>query len=145
MLNSIHVPVAAAIVRMVPDPALAWPLAIASHIILDTVPHWNWHPVGTKARLVASLADIAVSFGLSYWLASISPHFWVTLIACLLATVPDLIQGPYYVWGYKPHWLDVFVTWESKRQKWAWMKPWMGMVTQVITLAAAVLVLIRVS
>ncbi len=137
MLNTVHVTAAAAIAQAIPDPAYAWPLALASHIALDTVPHWNWHPNGSAGRVAASMADVVVAFGLSIVLARGTEFFWVTFIACLLSMVPDLIQGPYYAWHWRPRWLQRFIGWESRRQKWAWMKPWMGMVTQVATLMLA--------
>lgn len=144
MVNTVHVAVAAAIVRIIPDPGYAWPLAIGSHIALDTIPHWNWHPNGSKARVLASAADIVIAAGVSFWLATISQHFWVTIIACFLAMVPDLIQGPYYAFNWRPGWLQRFINWESMRQKWPWMKAWMGILTQVATLVVAVLVLLSI-
>lgn len=143
MLNSVHVTAAAAIAGVVPDPVLAWPLAFGSHIALDTVPHWNWHPAGNKFLIVASCADVALSFGLSYYFATISGHFWVTLIACLLSTVPDLIQGPYYFFKWRPGWLKAFIKWESTRQRWSWMTPWMGLATQVVTVAISLYFIYR--
>jgi hypothetical protein len=144
LLNSVHVTAAAAIVRIIPDPGFAWPLALASHIALDTIPHWNWHPGGTKWRIAASVVDIGVALGLSIGLAFWSQHYWVTLGACLLSMVPDLIQAPYHLWKWKPRWLQSFVSWESKRQKWAWMKPWMGLATQVVTALLMVAVLLSI-
>lgn len=135
MLNVVHVTAAAAIVGVVPNPAIAWPAALASHIVLDTVPHWNWHPAGSKLSIAASAADVLASFALSYWFAAQSENFWVVLIACLLSTVPDLIQGPYFLFNWRPKWLKAFIGWESKRQKWPWMSKWFGLATQVVTLA----------
>ena len=140
MINVVHVTVAAAIVAVNGDPAYAWPLALGSHLAIDTIPHWNWHPTGSRARMVASITDVVAATGLSWWLASLAEHFWITLIACLLAMVPDLIQGPYYALGWRPPWLQRFVAWESRRQKWPWMRPWMGVATQVLILILAVVI-----
>lgn len=144
MVNSVHVVAAAAIVGVIPDPAIAWPLALGSHLALDTIPHWNWHPGGTKLRMLASMTDIGLALGLAVWLSSISGYFWITVVACALSMLPDLIQGPYYAWGWRPDWLRRFVEWESRRQKWPWMRPWMGIVTQLAVAAVAMIVLLMI-
>ena len=143
MLNTVHVAAAAAIVRLVPDPAVAIPLALASHIVLDTVPHWNWHPGGTFSRVAGSVADIGVAAGVSALLATHSVHPWVTLAACFSSTVPDLIQGPYYFWGFRPPWLQAFIGWESRRQKWPWCPMWLGVATQAATFVASLVIVFR--
>jgi hypothetical protein len=142
LVNSVHVLSAAAIASVIPDPAFAWPLALGSHIALDTVPHWNWHPAGSKWEMLASMADVGLALVLTVWLAGWAEHFWITLIACILSMVPDLIQGPYYMWGWRPRWLQRFVGWESRRQKWPWMRPWMGIATQVAAATGAILLLL---
>ena len=43
MLETPHVAVGAAIAVAIPNPYLAIPLALASHMILDHTPHWNPH------------------------------------------------------------------------------------------------------
>jgi hypothetical protein len=140
LVNTVHVTVAAAIVAVNGDPAYAWPLAIGSHIALDTIPHWNWHPAGGRAQVIASSADIILAVGVSVWLAFMAEHFWITLIACGLAMVPDLVQGPYYLWNWRPQWLEQFVAWESRRQKWPWLRPWMGVATQMVVLLLAIFI-----
>jgi hypothetical protein len=109
-------------------------------LALDTIPHWNWHPAGSKAQVAASIGDVALSVGLSYVFASRAEHFWVTLGACLLSIMPDVIQGPYHLLGWKPAWLERFINWERVRQKWLWMRPWMGIATQVLVLIVSLLV-----
>ncbi len=132
--------VAAAIAGVVPEPAVALPLALASHLLLDTVPHWNWHPGGSLGRTAASFGDIAVATLASFGFAALSPHPVVTLLACFLSTVPDLIQGPYYFLGFRPAWLCAFINWERQRQKWPWMSQAFGIGTQVVTLIVGLLV-----
>jgi len=43
VLETPHVVVAAAIAVNVANPALAIPLALGSHFVLEKVPHWNPH------------------------------------------------------------------------------------------------------
>jgi hypothetical protein len=55
--------------------------------------------------------------------------------------VPDLMQGPYYAWNWRPAWLSRWIAWESRRQKWPWMSKKVGVATQLLVLGLAVLVL----
>lgn len=143
MLNSVHVVAAAAIVVAVPDPLISLPLAFGSHIVLDTIPHWNWSPGKTLAGKLLSVADGFIGVGLTgvlYWWLG---ENWVVVAAGLLSMLPDMIQAPYHFWGWKPQWLQVFISWERKRQKWEWMKPWMGVVTQLVTLILSLWIILK--
>lgn len=140
MLNSVHVVSAAAIVAIVPDPRISLPLALISHIVLDTVPHWNWSPGKTQLGRVASIADGLTAIGLIGFLAWYLAD-WDVVGAGLLSMLPDVIQAPYHFWGWRPAWLHQFIAWERKRQKWDWMQPWMGIATQIATVAISALVI----
>lgn len=142
MLNTVHVAAAAAIVATTPNPALSLPLALASHIALDAVPHWNWSPGRTRRGKVASLGDGVLAIGLTGWLMTVVEPGWVVVIACALSMLPDVIQAPYHFWGWRPGWLVSFIAWERKRQKWPWMKPWMGIATQVAVFMLSMLVVL---
>lgn len=137
MINTVHVSVAAALVTAIPNPAVSLPLALASHMVLDTVPHWNWSPGRTWRGRVASLTDGLMAVVVTWWLASASDQTLVMAIACFLSTVPDLIQAPYHFWGWRPGWLEAFIGWERKRQKWPWMSKWVGVGTQVVVFIAS--------
>lgn len=141
MLNSVHVTAAAAIVTLVPEPAIALPLALASHIILDTVPHWNWHPTGTPLRTGASILDVVLAAGLSLVYAQTTNQPWVVLAACFLSTLPDLVLGLHFMLKLKWHWLGSYVKWESRRQKWPWMSKSFGLATQAVTVVASLWVI----
>ena len=134
MLNSVHVVAAAAIVTAVPDWRISLPLALASHIVLDTVPHWNWSPGRTVRGRWASVADGIIAFVLIGLLYVYLDYNWIVLAAGLLSMLPDIVQAPYHFWGWKPSWLKSLIEWERRRQKWPWMQPWMGIVTQLVTL-----------
>ncbi len=132
MLNIVHVTAAAAIVTLIPNPLVSLPLALASHVILDTIPHWNWSPGKTMAGRLASVNDGFLAIIMTLLLAWHMDKSWVVLAAGFLSMIPDLIQAPYHFFHWQPKWLSSFVDWERRRQKWPWMKPWMGILTQVI-------------
>lgn len=134
MLNTVHVTAAAAIVVAIPNPWFSLPLALASHLILDTIPHWNWSPGRTLAGKLASVNDGLLAIIVSLLLAWYLDKSWVVLAACFLSMLPDLIQAPYHFFKWQPHLLAAFINWERQRQRWPWMKPWMGIATQLAVL-----------
>lgn len=132
MLNVVHVTAAAAIVTVVPNPMISLPLALVSHIILDTIPHWNWSPGKGMVGKLASVNDGFLAIILTLGFALLMDRSWVMLVAGALSMLPDVIQAPYHFWGWQPKPLRLFIDWERRRQRWGWMKPWMGIGTQVV-------------
>lgn len=133
MLNIVHVTTAAAIVSVVPNPVISIPLAFASHIVLDTVPHWNWSPGKSLAGILASINDGLLSLALILVFAIYLDNSWVMIAAGLASMMPDIIQAPYHFFKWQPKWLTAFIDWERHRQRWSWMKPWHGLATQIVT------------
>jgi hypothetical protein len=140
LVNTVHVAAAAAIVRLVPQPELALPLALASHLVLDTVPHWNWRPGGNVFRVAASLGDGLGALILTLLFVQTAAVPWIMASACFLSTLPDLIQAPYYFLRFQPPALCRFIQWERTRQKWPWMSQAFGIGTQVATMVASLIV-----
>lgn len=116
MLETPHVVVGAAIATKVVNPALAIPLALASHFILDKVPHWNphlytetqklGHPAGKTTNI--ALLDVGIALATGLFIASkFSDDLGkviLILICSLVSVLPDLIKWPYYYLGkrWKP-------------------------------------------
>jgi hypothetical protein len=132
LLSTAHVMTAAAIITVVPQPWVSLPLALASHFVLDSVPHWNWRPGGSIGRVVSSLAETVVAAGLGWYLVVGANDQLLMLTAVVLSVMPDVVQVPYYFLRLKPNWLCRFIAWESGRQKWDWMPVWFGLMTQVV-------------
>ena len=141
MLNSVHVVAAAAVVTVVPNPAISIPLAFFSHFALDTIPHWNWSPGKTTAGKLASINDGMIALIIALSLALYLERSWVVLAAGVASMIPDIIQAPYHFWDWKPNWLRTFINWERKRQKWPRMKPWMGIATQIVVVLIALIII----
>ena len=108
VLETPHVVVAAAIAAKVSNPALAIPLALGSHFVLERIPHWNPHlnselkkfgKISTQStRIVIADSALALSIG-SFISLLMLPNFTRALtvfIACFVSVVPDLIEAPYY-------------------------------------------------
>ena len=114
MLETPHVALGAAIAINVGNPLLALPLSLFSHFLLEPLPHWNPHTyteVTTKGKLskatVAIIwADALTGLFLGLWLALQTlpdkQRFLQVIFACFLAVLPDLIEAPFFFFGWKP-------------------------------------------
>lgn len=135
MLNIVHVTTAAAIVTTIPNPWISLPLALVSHLALDTIPHWNWSPGRSLTGRLASVNDGLLAIILTFIFALYLDRSWIMIAAGALSMLPDVIQAPYHFWHWQPRWLVAFINWERQRQKWPWLKPWMGIATQLAVAA----------
>ena len=108
VLETPHVVVAAAIAAKVSNPALAIPLALGSHFVLERIPHWNPHlnsefkkfgKISTQStRIVIADSALALSIGsfISLLMLPDLARALTVLIACFISVTPDLIEAPYY-------------------------------------------------
>ena len=142
MLETPHVALGAAIAVKVGNPALSIPLSLASHFLLDRVPHWNPHlytetqkfGVPSRKSTIIGAIDIGLSLILGFGIAAtVLPDKVMagTIVACSLASVlPDVIKYPYYYFKarYKP--LVRWVKFERKMQ--VDTSFWPGVMTQLL-------------
>ncbi len=108
MLETPHVAVGAAIATKIPNPFISIPLAFASHILLDRIPHWNPHfytetkkygrPKTTSTALAG--ADVLIALALGIAIAALAlpnyAHAATILAASLASVLPDLIKSPFF-------------------------------------------------
>lgn len=94
MLTSPHAAAGAAIGALMPNPLIAIPVAIASHYILDMVPHWQetlapYNPnFKTYIRIPIDLfLAIGIVSAIAFWNPLSASTIWIAAIA---ANVPDL-------------------------------------------------------
>jgi hypothetical protein len=94
MLVLPHVATGAAIGALVGDPLVVIPVAIASHFILDSVPHWQetMAPyIPTWKTYLRIPIDVALGVGVVIYALSIQPdHSIGILLGALFASAPDL-------------------------------------------------------
>lgn len=140
MLETPHVALGIAIAAAVPNPIVSIPLAFASHFILDMVPHWNPH-LNTETKRYGHLTnttlliigiDLACALLLTIYLGR---KDIVVYIAALVAIMPDLVEAPYYLFGYKNKYLDIWIKSQKSIQSDANL--FWGLLTQVLTLLFA--------
>jgi hypothetical protein len=148
MLETPHVVVGAAIATKVVNPALALPLALASHFILDKVPHWNPHlytetqKLGHPSKKTTKIAilDVGIALATGLFIAS---RFWgdpgkvvLILACCLISVLPDLIKWPYYYLGKRWKLLTKWVLFERSIQVNAPF--WPGLFSQGLIIAVGI-------
>jgi len=147
MLETPHVIVGAAIASKVGNPYLAIPAILASHFLLDRVPHWNPH-LNTELKkygavtkrsatiiivdlLLAGLSGIAIA---STSLPDIN-QFGYILLGGFLGILPDVIEGPYFFLKWQPGLLKKWVRFQKSIQ--VDVSPVFGLTTQVVTIVAS--------
>lgn len=147
MLETPHVVVGAAIATQVVNPALAIPLAFASHFILEKVPHWNPHLNSetekygrpTRESTYIVIADVAASLALGGYIASRAVPDWgqtaTILAACFAAVLPDVLEGPYFFLNMRGEIIKRWIKFQKSIQVDIPIVP--GLITQVITVLLA--------
>lgn len=149
MLETPHVAVGVAIASKFPNPWVAIPLALASHIVLDKIPHWNPHlytetkKFGSPTRKSTTFAfvDIGSAFILGSTFAYMAlPDYKMSLLilACSLSSVLfDVIKYPYYYFmSFRPKWLVWWVKTERAMQ--VDTTPFWGFLTQALIILSAI-------
>ena len=152
MMGGPHLLAGAAIGATVRRPWLAYPLAFASHIALDLVPHYDSHdmlaPTGGHRIAEGGIAvlDFALAWAVIAWLARGQPWRRVALWSAFCAIVIDLAFN-------LPVWGPVLKAWPPTAGIGAWhhdMQPhlppgqWLrGFGPQVLVIAIGVWVLRR--
>lgn len=97
-----HALTGATIGLLVPGPAIALPVALASHFMLDSIPHFGINEdrlidedIQTRWFLVLLLTDAVLCFALVAILYESGAAHWLLAAACaFVAAVPDFMLVP---------------------------------------------------
>lgn len=128
MLETPHVAVGAAIATKIPNPFIAIPLALASHFVLDMVPHWNPHSytevqkngkisVNTKTFALIDVGiALVIGFAAAYHATPDFGHAATILIASFASVFPDVSKSPYFLFGVRDGLLKKWVDFERSLQ-----------------------------
>ena len=140
MLETPHVALGAAIAIAIPNPIISIPLAFASHFLLDMTPHWNPH-INTEMKKFGKLTnqtlfiiglDLASAVLLTIFIGKTDINVYLASFAAIL---PDLAEGPYFLFGWRNKYLDTVLRLQRSIQ--ASTDIFWGLLTQVIVLAAS--------
>lgn len=101
MTGSNHVVTGALIAVAIPQAAVAVPLALASHFVLDALPHYgdnNRHSWLNRHFHYVLLADAVIGVSIIAALLVLQPLHWPLIVLCgLIAVAPDVIWLPHYL------------------------------------------------
>ncbi|MBI2007207.1 MAG: hypothetical protein HYS83_00660 [Candidatus Blackburnbacteria bacterium] len=147
MIELPHTIVGAAIAVKVGNPALALPLALASHFVLDPIPHWNPHlytelkkdgRVSKNSKLFM-VGDVLLSLAAGLFIAfQMLPNialFITVILGAFVAVFPDVIKAPFYLFGVKNPLLVRYVNAERSIQGETNI-PAFGLFTQLLVVVA---------
>ena len=143
MTATAHAIIGTVIAAKIGSPQLAIPIALASHVAMDMIPHWdtavNGNGGGKSEKRVFSdtVIDVVLGFILSYALIVFvfpKTNLSYAFLMIITAQLPDWFMAPYYFFK-----ISVF--------KWAYDfgkitnreidKPW-GIITQTVTVTAVI-------
>lgn len=138
-----HAIIGTLIATKIGNPALAIPLAIASHVAADYFPHWD---VGTnrnnktpKRVLIESGIDVALGFLASYLILTFlfpQTDIFYAFMIVIAAQLPDWLMAPYFFFKIKAFkWAYQFGKLTNKELD----KPW-GIINQAILLFALLVI-----
>ncbi|MBI3955747.1 hypothetical protein HY339_00670 [Candidatus Gottesmanbacteria bacterium] len=101
MTATAHALVAGVIAKSVPDTATASMLAIASHYIMDSIPHWdfgtNWRARSKTTTGMLAIADTITAFTVAYILFAGKVGVVPITIVTVASLLPDWLETPWYI------------------------------------------------
>jgi len=152
MLELPHTLVGAAIATKIPNPLIALPLALASHFVLDLIPHWNpslytetkKHGQPSRKSTQIVFWDSLLSLGSGFLIASLVlpdvNHFFIIVLACFLAVSPDLIEAPFFFFNYRPKFIKKIIFFQRRYQGRASKIP--GLLIQLAVIILALIIVL---
>lgn len=144
MLETPHVALGIAIAVAVPNPLISIPLAFASHFILDMTPHWNPH-LNTEMKkhgrltnptLLIIALDLACAIVLTGFVGKNNLNVYLASLASIL---PDILEGPYFLFGWRNKYLDNILRFQISIQANANM--FWGIITQILVILGALYII----
>ena len=104
MLLTFHTLAGVAIAKAIPNPLIAWPLALLSHFILDLCPHWDFFTSGTKItplKKFACCGDFLLGLAIGIFFAILVPSNALNTVgAAFFACLPDGFEVPIIFYNY---------------------------------------------
>lgn len=142
MTATAHAVIGTIIAAKIGNPTLAIPIAIASHVAADLIPHWDTltnKKTKSRTRLFTdTIFDGLLALTLSYSIIVLlfpSISYFYVLVIMFFATLPDWLHMPYTFFNIRQFkWAYDFGHWTNKTLD----KPW-GVITQIVTVIAVTL------
>ncbi len=107
MTSTAHALVAGAIASRFQNPLTASVLAVCSHYIMDSIPHWdfgtNWRERPKYMTGVVAIADTLIGFIASYVVFGQYLPFGTWFITVIASLLPDWLETPWYIYYASPN------------------------------------------
>lgn len=144
MLHTPHFLVGVAIATQIPDPVPAVIAAVASHFVLDAIPHADYWEAPAFSRINSAIVAVDGGLALTALVLLVPPDLmWYAFFIGIMANLPDLIEFPRFIW---PKWGEMpvmkqFSNWHTKTLQYkrelpfpkkSWQHWFWGLLPQVI-------------
>lgn len=100
MTSTAHALVAGAIASKFSDPVTAGSLALLSHYLMDSIPHWdfgtNWRTRAKKITGMFAIFETMFAIGVTYYFYGDIPLFLLTTTVAA-SLLPDWLETPWYI------------------------------------------------
>ena len=101
MTATAHALVAGAIASHVPDPFSAALLALTSHFIMDSVPHWdfgtNWRNRPKSMTGILAIAETVIGMSVAYLVFAGKVELGLLFTTVVASLLPDWLETPWYI------------------------------------------------
>lgn len=101
MTATAHALVSGAIATRFTDPVTASLLALTSHYVMDSIPHWdfgtNWRSRPKHTTGIFAIAETVIGLGLSYYVFGQHIPFGLWAAAVGFGILPDWLETPWYI------------------------------------------------
>lgn len=101
MTATAHALVAGAIASKFSDPVTAGMIALTSHFVMDSIPHWdfgtNWRNRSKHSTGLYASLETAFGIGLALWLFHALVPLPLLLITIIASLLPDWLETPWYI------------------------------------------------
>lgn len=101
MTATAHALVSGAIAMHVSDPVTASLLALGSHYIMDSIPHWdfgtNWRLRSKQITGIFAVTETIAGMYISYYFFGTHISFFHWLVSVIFGLLPDWLETPWYI------------------------------------------------
>jgi hypothetical protein len=95
-----HAVTGALVAVAIHNPWIGLPAALASHFVIDVIPHWNYFEENLLYRRIALMADITFSLMMLIILAlTVDASRRLVIAGGFLGVLPDLMFAPHHITG----------------------------------------------
>ncbi len=147
MTATAHALVGGAVAASVNNPAAGILISVASHPLLDMIPHWDfgwgWRKKTKRLLFLEGVLDLGLGISLSYFLfGQFVPNFWYFAACIFAAEIWDILEIPYWFLNWKfPPFCTIY-NFQSKMQG-KTKTMFGGILTQIATVTGIIILLQR--